>query len=298
MACSRAGDGWSLDARRRGGRAAPGAEYTWPIRLVWVAMALVFFAAGVAKLRHGGLEWVASDNLAIVLTKAHYHMSDADPIGPWGLWIASSPLASRLVALVSLATEVLFPFALVSRRARAVLVPGAFGMLVGIAILMGPTFGGFLTAFAFWVPWSAILAWREARSRERYAMLFDGNCGLCGRTMQIVRRLDVRDRIDVLDVTRDWPSVAARFPFLSQEACLEDMHVVTPEGRVEVGYAAYRAIGPCCAPDVAAAPRAAPAGRWIHRQPRVRRGCASPVVVVRARAGRAPRAVSPAPPLS
>jgi predicted DCC family thiol-disulfide oxidoreductase YuxK len=205
-------------------------------------MALVFFAAGLAKLRHGGVPWFASDNLAIVLTKAHYHVSDADPIGPWGLWIASSPIASRTLAFVSLVTETLFPLALVSRRARAVLVPAAFGMLVGIRILMGPTFGGFLTAFSFWVPWTRVIAWYAARPRERYAMLFDGDCGLCQHTVQVVRRLDVLDRIDVLDVARDWPSVAVRYPGLSQAACLEDMHVVTPRGDVEIGFDAYRAM--------------------------------------------------------
>jgi predicted DCC family thiol-disulfide oxidoreductase YuxK len=240
LACSRAGDGFSLDARRRGHPAEPGPEYTWPVRLVWVAMALVFFAAGLAKLRHGGVPWFASDNLAIVLTKAHYHVSDADPIGPWGLWIASSPIASSTLAFVSLVTETLFPLALVSRRARAVLVPAAFGMLVGIRILMGPTFGGFLTAFSFWVPWTRAIEWHTARPRERYAMLFDGSCGLCQRTVQVVRRLDVLDRIDVLDVARDWPSVASRYPGLSQAACLEDMHLVTPRGDVETGFDAYR----------------------------------------------------------
>ena len=242
MACARAGDAWSVDAWRRPTPAPPSAEYTWPLRLVWVATALVFFAAGLAKLRHGGLEWFASDNLAIVLTKAHYHVSDADPIGPWGLWLSASPLASRLVAFVSLATEALFPLALVSRRARAVLVPAAFGMLVGIRVLMGPTFGGFLTTFAFWVPWHALLAWRVAYAGRRYTMLFDGSCGLCTRTVAVVRRLDTRDRIDVLDVARDWGAVSARFPALTRAACLEDMHVITPDGRVFRGYAAYRAM--------------------------------------------------------
>ena len=242
VACSRAGDSVSLDGRRRGIRPAAGPEYTWPVRLVWVAMSLVFFAAGLSKLRHGGLEWFASNNLAIVLTKAHYHVSDADPIGPWGLWIASSPLASKTLAFVSVATETLFPLALLGRFPRAVLVPAAFGMIVGIRILMGPTFGGFLTAFAFWVPWTAIVAWAHAQSRARYVMLFDGSCGLCQRTVQMVRRLDILNRIDVLDVARGWPAVAARHPGLSREACLDEMHVMTPRGRVELGFAAYRAM--------------------------------------------------------
>ncbi len=73
-------------------------------------------------------------------------------------------------------------------------------------------------------------------------MLFDGGCGLCVRTVQVLRRLDVRDRIDVLDVTHNWPAIAARIPSLSREACLEDLHVIAPDGRVEVGFAAYRAM--------------------------------------------------------
>src|SRR4030095_11795292 len=66
LALSRAGDAWSLDALVRsssdptGTAPQPSGEYTWPIRLVWVLMAFVFFGAGLSKLRHAGLEWVLS----------------------------------------------------------------------------------------------------------------------------------------------------------------------------------------------------------------------------------------------
>src|SRR4029078_3516477 len=57
MALSRAGDAWSLDAtiarRLRGGRPLPvpasSGEYTWPLRCVWLALALIYLAAGVGK---------------------------------------------------------------------------------------------------------------------------------------------------------------------------------------------------------------------------------------------------------
>jgi hypothetical protein len=157
LACSRAGDSWSLDAALDGRRREPSGEYTWPLRAVWVAMALVFFAAGVAKLRHGGLAWIASENLSIVLTKAAYHVSDADPIGPLGLAIAAHQWASRSIAALTVFVELCFPVALLSRPARLFFVPAAFAMLVGIRVLMGPTFGGFLILNVFWVPWSAVL---------------------------------------------------------------------------------------------------------------------------------------------
>jgi hypothetical protein len=166
LACSRAGDAWSIDASIRRSDAATrlSGEYTWPIRLIWVAMAFVFFAAGVAKLRYGGVAWVASNNMRVVLTRAAYHVSDGDPITTAGLWIARHDWLSQSIAAVAVATELGFALALVSVWARAFFVPAAFIMLLGIRVLMGPTFGGFLVVNAFWVPWdligARIRAWR------------------------------------------------------------------------------------------------------------------------------------------
>jgi hypothetical protein len=172
LAFSRAADAWSIDALV--GRTAPVAdgrsgEYTWPLRMVWVAMSLVFVAAGLAKARHSGLDWVWSDNMRILLVRAAYHVSDADPVGGIGLWIAGHAWIARGLAGLALAIELSFGLALVSRKARVLLVPAAFCMLVGIRLMMGPTFGAFLLANVFWMPWEAagarVAAWR-ARLRE------------------------------------------------------------------------------------------------------------------------------------
>lgn len=167
MAFSRAGDAWSIDARIARRETAPSAEYTWPIRMIWTAMALVFFAAGLAKLRHGGLEWIFSANMQMVLRRSAYHTSDADPITTLGLWIASHDWLSRLVAAFAVIAELGFITSLFSRRARAVFVPAAALLLIGIRVTMGPTFGGFLIANVFWVPWSALGERLAVRSRVR-----------------------------------------------------------------------------------------------------------------------------------
>jgi hypothetical protein len=172
LACSRAGDAWSVDrlVGRTSGGSEPGGEYTWPTRMIWVATALVFLAAGIAKLRYGGIGWVASDNMRILLLRAAYHVSDADPITTAGLWIAAHHVLSRGLAALALAIEVGFVASLFSRRARIVFVPGAFLMLIGIRALMGPTFGGFLLVNVFWVPWDAI-AQRVVEWRARQVSL-------------------------------------------------------------------------------------------------------------------------------
>ena len=284
LACSRAGDAWSVDALMKGGKARePSGEYTWPIRMVWVAMALVFAAAGIAKLRYGGLEWVTSDNMTIVLRRAAYHVSDADPITTLGLWIADRSWLSRGLAAGSLIVELGFISAVFSRTARCVMVPAAFLMLVGIRVLMGPTFGGFLVANVFWIPWSALgerlLIWPA----QRVTVLYDGGCGLCSTVIEVVRRLDMLDAVSALDVSSQWSAIAVRFPALNNAACLADMHVIGANGAVTTGFEGYRELAKALplgwvALSVLYLPGVPAIGRRIYRVVADRRGRSSCVV--------------------
>jgi predicted DCC family thiol-disulfide oxidoreductase YuxK len=81
---------------------------------------------------------------------------------------------------------------------------------------------------------------KPASGGARYAMLFDGGCGLCKGVASVAVHLDLFNRIEPMDVVHDWPRIAERFPFLSREKCLEDMHVVKPDGSVVTRFEAYR----------------------------------------------------------
>jgi hypothetical protein len=158
MALSRSGDALSLDAvvmrvRRRGAAApavAPSGEYTWPLRCAWLAIALVYFAAGVAKLRNGGIEWIASSHLATLFLRSQYEFQ---PATAWGPWLAQSAWLCHVLAAATVVIEVLYPLALVNRRARVVLVPSAIAMQIAIGLVIGPRFYELLMCNLFWVPW-------------------------------------------------------------------------------------------------------------------------------------------------
>jgi len=164
LAISRAADAVSVDAwiasRRHPSSGPPpdDGEYTWPIRFVWVAMAMIFCAAGISKLRHSGLDWIFSDNLALLLQRQQYHISDGEPWTNWGLWVAQHPWVARSMAASSVTIETLFPLALFSRRARWIFVPAGLLFLVGIRALMGPTFEQFMLCYVFWIPWASVLS--------------------------------------------------------------------------------------------------------------------------------------------
>jgi hypothetical protein len=163
LALSRAGDAWSIDsaiaALRNGHPSSPpdSDEYTWPIRFVWVAMALIFFAAGLSKWRHGGLGWIFSDSFALTLLRQQYHISDGDPLTTWGIAIAHHAWIAHAMAAAAILLETLYPLTLVSRRARVVLVPAGLLFLIGIRALMGPTFEQFMMCYVFWIPWARVV---------------------------------------------------------------------------------------------------------------------------------------------
>ena len=170
MAVARAGDAWSVDRmlRRRKARCneaePPHAEYTWPVRLVWTAMATAFFAAGVSKLRVSGLEWIFSDNLRFELIR---HQFDHHPLTHWGPWLAQFPNLTRLMAGASVALELSAPLALLSRRLRAVIVPSLVLLQASILVLMGVSFVPYLAVYAFWVPWDRVLSLTWVPHRRR-----------------------------------------------------------------------------------------------------------------------------------
>jgi predicted DCC family thiol-disulfide oxidoreductase YuxK len=176
------------------------------------------------------------------------------------------------MAATSLAIETLFPLALFSRRARRLLVPGAFGMLVGIRVLMGPTFGGFLAVFAFWTPWHTVGerlgAW--LRHGQRLVLIYDGGCGLCSRTVRVVRGFDLLHLVEIRDAVGEWDELSSRFPSLDQDRCLEEMHVIASSGRVFCGFEAYRTLARVLPAGwlfvpIAYLPGVAPVGQAVYR---------------------------------
>ena len=244
---ARSGDGWSLDgllraARRRDTRAIEqplSGEYTWPIRCGQLILSMVFFNAGCTKLIRSGLDWVTSDNMAILLLQHHYSSA---PLTNWGLYLARYPLLCKIMAGSSLATELLFPLALISKWARRTIVPACFMMQIGIGVFMGIYFTQFMVCYLFFVPWPRIGKWLLGFTSDKPAaeIFFDGTCGLCQGTVAVVRRLDLLNKVRFRDIAHEWPAVSASYPALDYQRAMEDMHLVDPAGRMHVGFDAYR----------------------------------------------------------
>jgi hypothetical protein len=174
LALSRCGDALSIDrwiatSRTNAARSAVGparwsGDYRWPVRMVWVLMALIFCSAGVTKLVRVGPAWVTSDSFSITLQQAHYGLNR--PPSDIGLWIANRPWLCHAIAGGSLLLELAFPLALLHRWLRAVIVPATFLMQLGIGLLMGIWFTPFLFGYLFWLPWDGLVRTRPSEPRS------------------------------------------------------------------------------------------------------------------------------------
>jgi Vitamin K-dependent gamma-carboxylase len=182
MAIARCGDAWSVDALLRKARAPAvlespvmSGEYTWPVRLIWVVIALIYFAAGISKVRHSGFEWINSDTMRDFLVSHAYHISVADPLTSWGPALARTVMIPRMLAACGMILELALPIALFSRRSRWVLVTSVAVMQFGVAVLLGPNFYQITICQLLWVPWDRVVAHltRVIKARHRYSVVYD-----------------------------------------------------------------------------------------------------------------------------
>jgi len=73
-----------------------------------------------------------------------------------------------------------------------------------------------------------------------WAIIFDGRCPLCVRSMVFLDYADVRKNLELVDLEAQWGRVASIAPGLTRDRALHVMHVVTPEGAVLGGFSAFK----------------------------------------------------------
>jgi predicted DCC family thiol-disulfide oxidoreductase YuxK len=73
-------------------------------------------------------------------------------------------------------------------------------------------------------------------TRGEYVVLYDGQCRFCTGQMQNLLRLARPGAVRAVDFQA--PGALDHFPSLSHDACMQAMHLVTPDGRIYRGFEA------------------------------------------------------------
>lgn len=255
LALSPAGAMLSIDdLRRRRARAAATLRLTstgflqergtfagWPLRLVRWIFGLIYLSAAVSKLASAGPDWVNGDTLQYLM-RADAVMSNR----LLGLWLSQHHGVMVMLSWLTIWFEATFVLAALVPRLALLYVPIGIAFHTGIYLTMQAAFFEYFALYAVFVPWASVFArlgrWRPVRPEHRVAIVYDGLCPLCVRTMTTLAYGDWFRRLEFQDATSDWDAVAGRCPTLSREACLRDMHVVLPDGQVRAGFFAFRAL--------------------------------------------------------
>jgi predicted DCC family thiol-disulfide oxidoreductase YuxK len=100
-------------------------------------------------------------------------------------------------------------------------------------------------------------------------VIYDGDCAFCRRQVQRLARWDGRHRLAYVSLHD--PLVAERYPDLSRDQLMQQMFVVTPDGRRHGGADAFRYLSrrlPRLWPlaPLLHVPFSLPAWRWFYRQ--------------------------------
>ena len=69
--------------------------------------------------------------------------------------------------------------------------------------------------------------------------IYDGNCVICQSTRQTFLALDWRGRIEFLDL-HDRASWSSRFPSLTEDQLMGEIHVIDTQGTITTGFQATR----------------------------------------------------------
>lgn len=72
-------------------------------------------------------------------------------------------------------------------------------------------------------------------------VIYDGHCGLCMRSVSVLRRLDWLGRLDYMDAN-DLEPISERFPTLPTNDLLHEIHMVNATGRYWVGFYGFRRV--------------------------------------------------------
>ena len=124
-------------------------------------VALIYFFAGMWKLRRSGPAWVYGDNMRYILI---WGPSAAD--GRWDAlaeWIAENGAAYRAAAASILGVELTFPIALFVRRLQPVFGVVAAGMHVLTYLVLGLDYWAWAgVVLVLFVDWPAVLGRRTA----------------------------------------------------------------------------------------------------------------------------------------
>lgn len=241
LACSRCGDALSIDSIIRAVRGADrgvvapprrGVRYGLPIRVAMMVLATVYFFPGFWKIATNGPQWVFSGNLENHMLQKWFELETYTPPIP----LHKAPFSGPMGALFAVVFEFGLPIALLWRPTRVLWAAMGLAFHNLTNLLMNISFVTLQVMYVMFVDWQRLLRWLgRATLGEPIRVLYDGNCGLCRRTMAVLGVMDWLQQLKPVNALNREAVVAEGLGFLDDAALMTDMHAAWRENERDGG---------------------------------------------------------------
>ncbi len=260
LAFSPCSDAFSVDSLPGKRAKKSGFAYGFPILLMWLLMAWVYFSSALIKLRVAGLSYFSADNLpALAIMHSLDNLHDTQ--FRFAFWLPSVrqylPFAVGLVLL----WELLFPLTVFWKRVRWYFLGIGIVFHLSTLFLMNIFFPYQLALYLVFVDWPRFAAWlgntrmlrranlwwRHFRSvpeefpntriyglAKEGALIWDGDCGFCAATLRMTKRVARQPFSET-----PYQSVRDQLPAEVLRWSDRQAHWVDATGRVTGGSAAF-----------------------------------------------------------
>lgn len=141
----------------------------------------IFFAAGLSKIRNGGLDWIFSESMQNILIRAHIFYHDVHALAHrfhLNLVVAKNLLLTKLLASFGILIELIAPVALLSGRFRFPVILALLLMQLSIFFLIFVNFKVYLMLYIFWVNWGVVFEFLRCKKLLNKLLLTDGHSAL------------------------------------------------------------------------------------------------------------------------
>lgn len=125
------------------------------LQVLRIQFCLVFFAAGFAKLRYSGVDWITTDTLRNFLILQNFFFEgtwEQKTFFPINDWVVQYPWLCHFLAFETIALELMAPLALYRSKWSRSIVLNLFVMQIGIYFLMYFAFSPWFALYVFWIP--------------------------------------------------------------------------------------------------------------------------------------------------
>ena len=214
---------------------------SWPLLLIRWMYAWIYLSAAVSKLTYGPkgihLDWVNGITLQAYLVQdgLRWH-SDL------GVWLGQHHTLALISSWVALLFELTFGLVLIFPKLARFYIPLGASFHIGIYLAQKAPFFQYLAIYSVFIPWTKICHLFTRRNQPKAEIFFDGMCPLCIRSMTTLSYFDWFERITYSEVQERWKTLNQRFPHLTYEDGLAQMHLLLPNGKVKKGFFAFRSL--------------------------------------------------------